>query len=65
MDKEQDTHCKLDETMTFRLPAHLKAQYLKLTIDQRHEAEQRLRVVIARAVHDSRFDLDHYLGDHE
>jgi hypothetical protein len=62
--KDREQHnCKLDETMTFRLPAHLKDQYRKLTIEQKHEAEHRLRVVIARAVYDSRFDPDHFLGE--
>ncbi len=64
MAKDREMHnCKLDETMTFRLPSHLKDQFRKLTIEQKHEAEHRLRVVIARAVHDSQFNLAHYLED--
>ncbi len=56
---------KCDDTFTFRLPGHTKAAFKKLTITQKHEAEYKLRIVIAKAIHEARFVESHYLGDEE
>lgn len=58
-----ESNCKLDETISFRLPSHTKAAFRKLSIEQKHEAEHNLRLVIAKATHDSRFKPQDYLGD--
>ena len=55
---------KLDETLTIRLPSDLKILFRKLPIEKKHEVEHRIRLVIARACHDAKFNPhDYYLGD--
>jgi hypothetical protein len=65
MSKKTIDYGKLDSSITFRIPGHAKALFHKLPIERKHEAEHRLRIVIARAIHDSKFDPDIYLGDEE
>lgn len=53
---------KLGSTYSFRIPHHIKAQLDCLPTDQKVILNRRLRVEIARSIHDSRFDPKHYLG---
>lgn len=53
---------KLQATYSFRIPYHIKAQVDCLPSDQKVILNRRLRVEVARAIHDSRFDPNYYLG---
>jgi len=61
---ENDSPDKLDETKTIRVPGELKVLFNRLPIEERHIAEHRMRLVMARAVHEHTFNpRDFYLGE--
>jgi hypothetical protein len=65
MKEKCEEFSKFDDTYTFRLPGHIKSMFKKIPIEKRHIADHNLRLVIVRAIHDSKFDASTYLGDEE
>lgn len=64
MPRERD-ELKLDATLSFRIPTHTKLLFEVLTIEQKHEAYRKMRIQVARAIHDAQFKPEMYLGDGE
>jgi len=62
-DRKKGDEMKLEETISFRLPKHTKALYEKLPTAAKHETQQQLRIVIAKAIHVSQFNPNLYLDD--
>ncbi len=56
---------KMTETYSLRIPDALKEMLDKLSTEQKHDLNQKLRVELARAVHASKFDARLYLGENE
>jgi hypothetical protein len=52
----EDGYPKLDETISLRIPAHMKEQFSNLNITQKHEAIEKMRITLARYLYESRFD---------
>ena len=64
MAKESESCGKCDDTFTLRLPHHLKIQADKLPLEKKHILLHNLRVEIARAVHNAKFnEYDYLLGE--
>ena len=56
---------KLDDTISIRIPRHLKVQFDKLPLEKKHVALHNLRLEIAKAVHSSKFNPSDYLVEGE
>lgn len=54
---------KLDATYTFRLPSSTKAMVDKLVTDDKADLNRRLRVEIAKKLHEVNFDPAVYLSE--
>ena len=62
--KPHDTgYAKLGPTISFKVPEHTKKAYDNLSIQQRHEAIEKCRIVIAKAIYDAGFDPYKILGE--
>jgi hypothetical protein len=54
---------KLTETYTLRISPTLKEMLDALNTEQKHDLNHRLRIEIARAIHNSKFSPDVYLSE--
>jgi len=56
---------KLDETFTIRIPSYHKDHLDKLPEEHKQRMQREVREVMAKAVHDSKFDPSLYLSSEE
>ena len=58
-----DDESKLTDIYSFRLPAFTKGMTDALSPEDKHDLNRRLRVEIAKKLHEIKFDPKLYLGD--
>jgi len=58
-----DDEAKLTDIYSFRLPAYTKGMVDSLPPEDRHDLNRRLRIEIAKKLHEIKFDPKLYLGD--
>lgn len=54
---------KLDSVYTFRIPSHTKSMTDKLSVEDKADLNYRLRLTIAKKLHEINFDASIYLGE--
>ena len=58
-----DEYSKNDAIYSFRIPEHTKAMTDKVPADKKADLNERLRITVARFLHDQNFDASLYLGE--